>query len=123
MLAWLLPVLLAGAAAAKAVADSVAHGSPRLARWFGTWTGDASNPTNAQLESSQVSIMTMSPDQGGHTTMPVFGLKPKSYENYTEFKTRDIVLLASEATSNKCAEAPPNVSLADGHSAACWKLA
>ena len=39
MLAWLLPVLLAGAAAAKAVADSTAHGSPRLGRWFGTWAG------------------------------------------------------------------------------------
>ena len=23
---------------------------------------------------------------------------------------------------DKCAEAPPNVTMADGHSAACWKL-
>jgi len=50
--------------------------------------------------------MTMSPDQGGHTSMPVFGLQPKSYEKFIEFKTRDIVLLASEATANKCQEAP-----------------
>ena len=42
----------------------------------------------------------MSPDQGGHTSMPVFGLKPPSYQSYTEFKTRDIVLLASEATAD-----------------------
>ena len=38
--------------------------------------------------------------------MPVFGLKPKGYENFTEFKTRDIVLLASESTADRCQEAP-----------------
>ena len=48
----------------------------------------------------------MSPDQGGHTSMPVFGLKPASYQAYTEFQTRDIVLLASEATADLCDEAP-----------------
>jgi hypothetical protein len=73
---------------------------------FGTFSGDPNNPTNAQLEAPQVSIMTMSPDQGGHTTMPVFGLAPKSYGDFTEFKTRDIVLLASESTADRCQEAP-----------------
>ena len=52
----------------------------------------------------------MSPDQGGHTSMPVFGLKPPSYQKFTEFETRDIVLLASEATADgqngRCNEAP-----------------
>ena len=38
--------------------------------------------------------------------MPVFGLKPASYQAYTEFQTRDIVLLASEATADLCDEAP-----------------
>ena len=38
--------------------------------------------------------------------MPVFGMKPKSYQFFTEFQTRDIVLLASEATSNLCKEPP-----------------
>jgi hypothetical protein len=73
---------------------------------YGTFSGDANNPSNAQLESAQTSVLYMSPDQGGHTTMPVFGLAPKSYGDFTEFKTRDIVLVASEATSDKCAEAP-----------------
>jgi hypothetical protein len=73
---------------------------------YGTWSGDADNPTNAQLESAQTSIFYMSPDQGGHTSMPVFGLAPKSYEKFTEFKTRDIVLLASESTADLCQEAP-----------------
>jgi hypothetical protein len=54
----------------------------------------------------------MSPDQGGHTSFPVFGLKPKSYhqgpptQGFTEFLTRDIVLLASESTADLCQEAP-----------------
>lgn len=73
---------------------------------YGTWTGDADNPTNAQLESAQTSIFYMSPDQGGHTSFPVFGLAPKSYQGFTEFKTRDIVLLASESTADLCQEAP-----------------
>src|SRR5712691_10123147 len=72
----------------------------------GTWTGDPDRPTNEDLEAAQAGILYLSPDQGGHTSMPVFGLAPKSYEKFTEFKTRDIVLLASEATADKCQEAP-----------------
>jgi len=56
--------------------------------------------------SAQTSILYMSPDQGGHTSMPVFGLRPKSYQGFNEFKARDIVLLASESTADRCAEAP-----------------
>jgi len=63
-------------------------------------------PTEADLLSAQAGILHMSPDQGGHTSMPVFGLTPASYAKFTEFKTRDIVLLSSEATSDKCQEAP-----------------
>jgi hypothetical protein len=73
---------------------------------YGTFSGDPDDPTNAQLEAPQTSILYMSPDQGGHTSMPVFGMKPKSYANFTEFLTRDIVLLASESTADKCQEAP-----------------
>ena len=72
----------------------------------GTWIGDPDRPTEADLLASQAGILHMSPDQGGHTSMPVFGLAPKSYEKFTEFKTRDIVLLASEATADLCQEAP-----------------
>jgi hypothetical protein len=36
----------------------------------------------------------------------VFGLRPPSYQSFTEFTARDIVILASEATANKCQEAP-----------------
>jgi hypothetical protein len=73
----------------------------------GTWDGQRPNtPTDADLLAAQAGILHMSPDQGGHTSMPVFGLTPKSYGKFIEFKTRDVVLLASEATADKCQEAP-----------------
>jgi hypothetical protein len=72
----------------------------------GTFSGHPDDPTDAELESAQTSILYMSPDQGGHTSFPVFGLKPKSYTNFRDFQTRDIVLLASESTADLCQEAP-----------------
>jgi hypothetical protein len=73
---------------------------------YGSYAGSLETPTNAEIEFSQAGIMYMSPDQGGHTSFPVFGVKPKSYQCFKEFTTRDIVLLASEATANRCNEAP-----------------
>jgi hypothetical protein len=73
---------------------------------YGTYSGNADDPTTEQLESAQTSILYMSPDQGGHTSFPVFGLVPPSYQDFTQFKTRDIVLLASESTADRCDEAP-----------------
>jgi len=73
---------------------------------YGTYAGPADSPTEADLLSAQAGILYMSPDQGGHTSMPVFGLTPPSYEGFTDYKTRDIVLLASESTSDLCEEAP-----------------
>jgi hypothetical protein len=73
----------------------------------GTWDGtNPDTPTEAQLLEPQAGILYMSPDQGGHTSFPVFGMKPPSYEDFTEFQTRDIVLLASESTADLCREAP-----------------
>jgi hypothetical protein len=80
---------------------------------YGTFAGDKNNPTNEQLNSAQVSVLYMSPDQGGHTSMPVFGMTPKSYEDFTEFKVRDIVVVTSEATADLCKEAPHWAFLAD----------
>jgi len=72
----------------------------------GSFPGDPNDPSNDDLEFAQTSILYMSPDQGGHTSFPMFGLAPKSYQDFTEFKTRDIVLLASESTNDRCEEAP-----------------
>lgn len=72
----------------------------------GTWSGDPDRPTVADLLEPQTARLDMSLDQGGHTSFPVFGLKPKSYGCFTEFQTRYVVMLASESTSNRCNEAP-----------------
>lgn len=83
------------------------------AAYGGTWVGNPDAPTEADLvgpTSPTVGYFTMSPDQGGHTSFPVFGVKPPSYQKFNEFATRDIVLLASEATADgvdgRCDEAP-----------------
>lgn len=38
--------------------------------------------------------------------MPIFGMTPASYANFLDFKTRDIMVLSSEATNDLCQEAP-----------------
>lgn len=92
------------------------------AAYGGTWvpgagsiagTSNADAPSESELigkDSPTVGYFLMSPDQGGHTSMPVFGMKPPSYGKFNEFQTRDIVLLASEATADqvdgRCNEAP-----------------
>src|SRR6266513_2692889 len=70
----------------------------------GTFIGDPDNPTDDQLLSAQVGRMDMSPDQGGHTSMPVFGVAPKSLQCSSSAcpgtpspDVRDIVVLTSEA--------------------------
>jgi hypothetical protein len=61
----------------------------------GTYMGDPDTPTEADLLYSQVGRMDMSPDQGGHTSMPIFGIKAKSLQTVPD--VRDIVMLSSEA--------------------------
>jgi hypothetical protein len=73
---------------------------------FGTYAGDLNDPSDAEIEEAQTAILYMSPDQGGHTSFPVFGIEPKSYEDFEDFQKRDIVVLSSESTSNACNEAP-----------------
>ena len=79
----------------------------------GTWVGDPDFPTVADIEGAQTSLLWMSPDQGGHTSMPVFGMKPGSFQCHKEFQTRDIVILASEATADRCDESPHATFLVD----------
>ena len=94
------------------------------AAYGGTWVPATPNsldaPTEAELigpNSPTVGYFLMSPDAGGHTAMPVFGLQPPSFERFNEFATRDIVLLASESTADgvdgRCDEAPHATHIVD----------
>ena len=49
----------------------------------------------------------MSPDNGAHTTFPVFGLPIPSYQQHSVMKTRDFVIVASEqGRGDHCAPGP-----------------
>ena len=61
----------------------------------GTFTGNPDSPSVDDLIAPQVGRLTMSPDQGGHTSLPIFGLAPRSLQDIPQ--KRDIVMLASEA--------------------------
>ena len=92
------------------------------AAYGGTWvpgpgatpgTNNADNPLESELygpTSPTVGYYTMSPEQGGHTSRPYFTLQPASFARFSEFLTRDIVLITSEATANtsggRCTDAP-----------------
>jgi hypothetical protein len=87
------------------------------AAYGGTWVPATPTSADSPLESEligasspTVGYFLMSSDQGGHTSMPVFGLTPPSFARFNEFATRDIVLTSSEATADgvnqRCNEAP-----------------
>ena len=61
----------------------------------GTFTGSPDSPSAADLIAPQVGYMTMSPDQGGHTALPIFGLAPRSLQDIPQ--KRDVMVLSSEA--------------------------
>jgi hypothetical protein len=70
----------------------------------GTWSGDRDNPSEADLVAPQVGRLDLSPNQGGHTTMPVFGVASKSLQcsstacpGVPSPDVRDLVVLTSEA--------------------------
>jgi hypothetical protein len=71
---------------------------------YGTASADRDNPTDADLVVPQVGRLDLSPDQGGHTTMPVFGVVPRSLTCSSTAcpgnplpDVRDLVVLTSEA--------------------------
>src|SRR4029453_14704814 len=64
------------------------------AAYGGTWVpqkaDSADAPNEAELigpQSPTVAYFLMSPDQGGRTSFPIFGMKPPSYAKFNEFAT------------------------------------
>jgi len=45
------------------------------------------SPTDAELLDAQIGRIDMSPDQGGHTTFPVYGIPQPWYDNFNSGKT------------------------------------
>jgi hypothetical protein len=61
-------------------------------------------PTAANLDAPEISRLWMSPSWGGHTALPILGVKIADWQVNTKGRTRDFVFLVSEATANECRE-------------------
>jgi hypothetical protein len=65
----------------------------------------ATNPTQDDLLFPQVSYITMNPNQGGHTALPIFGVPvPEAQNNFLDGRpqTWDLLAVISEDTTNDC---------------------
>jgi hypothetical protein len=61
-------------------------------------------PTTANLNHPEIGRLSMSPNWGGHTAFPILGIPSGDWAVNTQGKTRDFVLLVSEAIANECRE-------------------
>jgi hypothetical protein len=65
----------------------------------------ANSPTQADLLYPQVGYITSNPNQGGHTSIPIFGVPiPEEQQNYLDGKPQkwDLLAVTSEDTTNNC---------------------
>lgn len=61
-------------------------------------------PTVKNLLYPQVALLVTPPYFGAHTTLPVLGLEMADFAKNTAAKTRDIIVVVNESTSNECRE-------------------
>ena len=69
----------------------------------------ATNPTQADLLFPQVSYITMNPNQGGHTDIPVYGVPiPQEQQNFLDGTPQkdDLLMATSEDTTKDCLRQP-----------------
>lgn len=70
-------------------------------------------PTDAELLASQIGVLFMPGVEGGHSTMPYYGIKLAQYANFTDNNVRDILGVSSEETDNRCTGSPHLLYLLD----------
>ncbi len=77
----------------------------------------ANNPSQADLLYPQISYTTTNPNQGGHTSIPIFGVPiPQAQENFSDGTPQkyDLLAVTSEDTTNDCLGQPwKNAQLLD----------
>jgi len=74
---------------------------------------DPFKPTDAELLQSQIGVLFMPGAEGGHSSMPYYGIKLQQYANFTDNNVRDILGLSSEETDNRCTGSPHLLYLLD----------
>ena len=70
-------------------------------------------PTDAELLQGQIGVIYMPGAEGGHSAMPLYGIKLKQYQNFTNNNERDIMAVSSEETDNRCTGSPHLMYLLD----------
>jgi hypothetical protein len=66
-------------------------------------------PTPEEMLAPQVGYITMSPDQGAHTTMPVFGVPVPAFQGHAVLRHRDLLIVTSESSrGHHCSPGPGN---------------
>jgi hypothetical protein len=70
-------------------------------------------PTDAELLQGQIGVVYMPGAEGGHSAMPLYGIKLKQYQNFTNNNVRDILAVSSEETDNRCTGSPHLMYLLD----------
>jgi hypothetical protein len=74
---------------------------------------DPSKPTDAELLQGQVGAIYMPGVEGGHSTVPIYGIPLKQYANFANNNVRDILAVSSEETDNRCQGSPHLLYLLD----------
>ena len=59
---------------------------------------DPVKPTTEEMLAPQVGYVVMSPDQGAHTTFPIFGEPMPGFQGYTALQKRDLLIVPSESS-------------------------
>jgi hypothetical protein len=88
----------------------------------------ANSPTQGDLLWPQVSWVTMNPENGGHSSMPVFNVPiPEEQSNYLDGtpQSKSLLFVSSEGTANNCfGQAPHDAWILDiANEATPWPMA
>jgi hypothetical protein len=65
-------------------------------------------PTTEEMLAPQVGYITMSPDQGAHTTFPIFDQPIPEFQDYTVLKKRNLLIVPSESSRGDHCQPGPN---------------
>jgi hypothetical protein len=79
----------------------------------GTPFANPQRPTDTELLASQIGVMYMPGAEGGHSSMPYYGIPLSQYANFTNNNNRDILAVSSEETDNRCTGSPHLLYLLD----------
>ena len=65
-------------------------------------------PTDEEMLAPQVGVIVMSPDQGAHTVLPMFGVPIPGFQGHKLLQKRDLLVVASESSrSDNCGASFP----------------